>query len=90
MRSGAVLVDGVDVQDYDQQALRSKIAITLQKAELFSAPIAENISWGKPDAGQEEIRTAVEIAQADSFISTQADSYNTLVAERGLIPQKSS
>jgi len=82
--SGAVLVDGVDVQDYDQQELRSKIAITLQKAELFSAPIAENISWGKPGAKREEIIETAKIAQADGFVASTADGYDTMVAERGM------
>ena len=84
VQSGAVLVDGVDVREYDQQALRSKIAITLQKAELFSAPIAENISWGKPGADQDELISAAQVAQADGFISSTANGYDTLVAERGM------
>lgn len=84
VNSGAVLVDGVDVREYDQKALRSKIAVTLQRAELFSAPIGENIAWGRPGASQEEICQAAEIAQADSFISAQADGYGTMVAERGM------
>lgn len=84
VESGAVLVDGIDVRDYNQQALRSKIAVTLQKAELFSAPIGENIAWGRPGASREEISRAAGIAQAGGFISAQADGYNTMVAERGM------
>lgn len=84
VQSGAVLVDGVDVQDYDQQTLRSKIAITLQKAELFSTTIAENITWGQPGADRETVTEAARIAQADSFVTTQPDGYDTLVAERGM------
>ncbi len=84
VQSGAVLVDGVDVRDYSQQVLRSKIAVTLQKAELFSVPIGENIAWGRSGASQEEIRLAAEIAQADDFISAQAEGYHTVVAERGM------
>lgn len=84
VQSGAVLVDGVDVREYDQQALRSKIAVALQKAELFSVPIAENIAWGRPGAGREEISQAAGIAQADGFISTQPQGYGTPVAERGM------
>lgn len=84
VQSGKVLVDGVDVRDYDQQALRSRIAITLQKAELFSASIEENISWGKPGAEREEIVSAARIAQADSFVASTAEGYDTLVAERGM------
>lgn len=84
VQSGKVLVDGVDVRDYDQQALRSRIAITLQKAELFSASIEQNISWGKPGAEREDIVSAARIAQADSFVTSTAEGYDTLVAERGM------
>ena len=65
---GAVLVDGVDVRQYQQQALREKVASVLQKSELFSATIAENIAWGAPDASAEQIRSAAVTAQADGFI----------------------
>lgn len=81
---GAVLVDGVDVREYDLQALRSKTAVTLQRAELFSAPIGENIAWGWPEVSQEKISQAAGIAQADGFISSQAQGYDTPVAERGM------
>lgn len=84
VQSGEVLVDGVDVREYDQQALRRKIAVALQRAELFSTPISENITWGRPGASHEEILSAAETAQADSFIQGQADGYGTLVAERGM------
>lgn len=84
VQSGAVLVDGVDVREYDQQALRRKIAVALQRAELFSTSISENITWGRPGASREEILSAAETAQADSFIRGQADGYGTLVAERGM------
>ncbi len=83
-QSGAVLVDGVDVREYDLQALRSKTAVTLQRAELFSAPIGENIAWGWPEVSQEKISQAAGIAQADGFISSQAQGYDTPVAERGM------
>ncbi|MGM9935791.1 MAG: ABC transporter ATP-binding protein [Candidatus Ornithomonoglobus sp.] len=81
---GEILVDGVDVRQYRQKALRDKIAITLQKSELFSTTIRENISWGDPDAGDEEIRVATKIAQADEFIATTPKKYDTMVAERGM------
>ena len=80
---GAVLVDGVDVREYQQRALREKIAVALQKSELFSASIAENIAWGAPGGGAEELRTAAEIAQADGFVTATAEGYQTAVAERG-------
>ena len=81
---GAVLVDGVDVREYDLKALRDKIPIALPKSELFSVSVAENISWGAPKAEREEIQHAAKIAQADRFISSSPDRYDTMVAERGM------
>lgn len=82
--SGSVLVDGVDVREYKQTALREKIAITLQKSELFSETISENISWGNPDASPEMIKQAAVTAQADQFISSISEGYDSIVAERGM------
>lgn len=82
--AGEVLVDGVNVRDYDLAALRDKIAVALQKSELFSETIAENISWGSPDATGEDIRHAAFIAQADEFITANPDGYATMVAEKGM------
>lgn len=82
--NGEVLVDDVDVREYNQKALREKIAITLQKSELFSISIRENILWGKPDAADSEIYSAAGIAQADDFVQKTPDGYDTLVAERGM------
>ena len=82
--SGSVLVDGVDVREYKQKALREKIAVSLQKSELFSVAIGENIGWGKPSADENEIKTAAVNAQAAEFINSSADGYKTLVAERGM------
>ena len=81
---GTVLVDGVDVREYDPKALQEKIAIALQKSELFSVSIGENISWGAPKAGREAIEHAAKVAQADGFICASADRYDTMVAERGM------
>ena len=81
---GTVLVDGVDVREYDQKALRQKIAIVLQKSELFSCLIRENIAWGQPGAAQEDIVQAAKVAQADDFIRSTPEGYDTLVAERGM------
>ena len=81
---GAVLVDGVDVREYRQQALREKVSITLQKAELFTVPIMKNIAWGRPAAPMEAIVSAAETAQADEFIRATPDGYHTVVAERGM------
>ncbi len=80
---GEVLIDGVNVKDYDLQALRGKIAFVLQKTELFSGTVADNIRWGRPDASDEEVELAAKIAQADDFIKGFSDGYNTVIAEKG-------
>ena len=82
--SGTVLVDGVDVKEYRQRALREKIAVVLQKSELFSAAIGENIAWGRMGAGEDDVRAAAVVAQADDFISAASEGYATPVAERGM------
>lgn len=82
--SGAVLVDGVDVREYRQKDLRQKIASTLQKSELFSTTIEQNIAWGAPEASSEKIKSSAVIAQADDFISSTPEGYQTMVAERGM------
>ena len=80
---GTVLVDDVDVRQYRQHALREKIAIALQKAELFHQTIAGNITWGSDTADDKSIQTAARIAQAEEFIQKTPDGYETMVAERG-------
>ncbi len=80
---GQVLVDGVDVREYPLRELRSKIAIALQKSEVFSTTIAENIRWGKPDASHEEIRKAAETAQAMEFIANKSEGMDTPVTQGG-------
>lgn len=80
---GAVLVDGVDVRDYPQKVLREKVAIALQKSELFSTSIRENIAWGAEAVPEEEIRAAAITAQADGFISGMPEGYDTVLAEQG-------
>lgn len=82
--AGTVLVDGVDVRQYSQKALREKIAIALQKSELFNQTIAENIAWGNTGADENTLQAAARIAQADSFIRKTPDGYQTMVAERGM------
>lgn len=81
---GEVLVDGVDVRQYKQSALREKIAIALQKSELFNQTITENIAWGNSDTDEDAVQTAAQIAQADDFIKKTQDGYQTMVAERGM------
>ncbi len=80
---GEVLVDGVNVKEYKQKDLRNKIAIALQKSELFAGTIKENIAWGKPDATDEEIYLAAEIAQALEFINSKHDGFDEYVEEKG-------
>lgn len=80
--SGTILIDGVDVRNYNLDELHSKISIVLQKNELFSGTIAENIRWGKPDATQDEVDRATKAAQAYDFIQSFPDGYNTRL-ERG-------
>ena len=80
---GDILVDGVNIRDYDLKTLREKVAIVLQKAELYSRSIAENIAWGKKNAEPWEIKSAAEIAQADDFICGKSYGYHTPVSEGG-------
>lgn len=80
---GDVLVDGVNVKDYDVDTLRSKIGVVLQKSELFSGTVAENIRWGCETATDEEVKTAAKIAQAEEFINGFNDGYDTMISEKG-------
>ncbi|MGN1344943.1 MAG: ABC transporter ATP-binding protein [Traorella sp.] len=84
IQEGSILVDGVDVRNYKQKALRDKVSIVLQKAELFSMSIKDNIAWGVDDPEMEDIQLAAQIAQADEFISSMKDTYESMVAERGM------
>ncbi|MER2150021.1 MAG: ABC transporter ATP-binding protein [Candidatus Limivicinus sp.] len=81
---GRVLVDGIDVRAYDPIELRDKVTVCLQKSELFSTTIKDNILLGKADATDEEVRAAATSAQADAFIQEQPQGYDTPVAERGM------
>ncbi len=81
---GAVLVDDVDVRDYDLETLRAKIGVVLQKNTLFSGTIRENLLWGKPDATQEEIEAACKAAQAHDFIMSFPDGYETQLGQGGV------
>lgn len=81
---GEVLIDGVDVRKYDLTALRDMIGVVLQKNVLFTGTIRENIRWGKSDATDEEVIAACKCAQADDFIRSQPDGYDTFLAQGGL------
>ena len=80
---GEVLVDGVNVKEYSLEDLRSRISIVLQKTELFSGTIYENICWGKEGATMEEVEEVTTIAQAHNFITGFSRGYDTIVGERG-------
>ena len=82
--SGHIFIDDIDVKDYQKAALREKIALALQKSELFTVSIQENIAWGNPQANFEQIRFASCIGQAEEFIQETPNQYDTLVAERGM------
>ena len=81
--SGALKVGGVDVRDYELEALRDEVAMVLQKNVLFAGTIAENLRWGNPYATDEEIRHACELAQADGFIQEFPHKYNTYIKQGG-------
>ena len=80
---GTVSVGGVDVRDYDLDTLRSKVAMVLQKNVLFSGTIKENLRWGNEGATDEEIEEACRLAQADEFIRTFPDGYDTHIEQGG-------
>jgi ATP-binding cassette subfamily B protein len=81
--SGNLFVDGVDVREMSQEQLRAKIGFVPQKAVLFSGTITENMLHGKEDATDEEIRHAVDIAQATEFISGMPDGFDARIAQGG-------
>lgn len=80
---GEVFIDDVNVKDYDLQVLRDKVSIALQKPEIFSTTIAENIAWGDSSADSEKIRQAADIAQATEFIDNRTDGMDTQVSQGG-------
>ncbi len=82
--AGTVSVDGADVRSIDVSSLRHAVAFVADESFLFSATVAENISYAKPDATQEEIELAARRAQAQGFIERLPDGYETVVGERGL------
>lgn len=80
---GEVKVGGINVKEYDVETLRNEVAMVLQKNVLFSGTINENIRWGDKDASDEEVRRVCELAQADEFIQTFPDKYNTYIEQGG-------
>ena len=82
--AGKVLVDGMDVRDWNMASLRSQISIIEQDIFLFSRPVSENIAFGKPDASQEMVEKAAISAQVDEFVHTFTNGYDTVIGERGV------
>ena len=80
---GEVLVGGVDVRDYDIKTLRDSVAMVLQKNQLFSGTIKDNLRWGNENATDEEMIEACKLAQADEFISGFPDGYDTYIEQGG-------
>ena len=81
--AGSVLVGGVDVRDYDLNTLRHNVAMVLQKNTLFSGTIKENLRWGNPEASDEELVRVCRLAQADEFIRSFPDGYDTYIEQGG-------
>lgn len=82
--TGSVLLDGVDLRDYDLQGFRKFLAIVPQEVEVFDISVRENIAYAKPNATQAEIEAAANIANAHEFITKLDNGYDTLVGERGI------
>ena len=80
---GQITIGETPIQQMDLYALREKIAVVMQKSELFSGTVEENIRWGKPDATEEEIHRAATIAQAAEFIDKMPEGYQSMIAEKG-------
>ncbi|NLE46690.1 MAG: ABC transporter ATP-binding protein [Chloroflexi bacterium] len=83
VNAGKVLIDGIDVREWDLAALRRQISVIEQDIFLFSRTIAENIAFGRPGATMAEVEAAARAAQAHEFISGLADGYDTVIGERG-------
>ncbi|MCB9422329.1 MAG: ABC transporter ATP-binding protein [Ardenticatenaceae bacterium] len=80
---GQISIDGVDVRQWEPEALRKRIGVVLQQTTLFSGTVRENIAYGRPDASLDEVITAAQAAQAHDFIMALPDGYDSLVEERG-------
>ena len=82
--SGSVKIGGKDVRDYDISVLRDSVAMVLQKNVLFSGTIKENLRWGNPDATDEQMKKACQAADADSFVSSFPEGYETMLGQGGV------
>lgn len=81
---GEVLIDGINVKEYDLQYLRKNVGITMQEAFLFSDTIEGNIAFGNPEASMDEVEKAAELARVKDFVGDLAQGYDTIVGERGV------
>lgn len=82
--AGRIMVDGIDVRDYEVQSLRERIGIVLQESILFTGSIRDNIRYGKPEASDDEVIAAAQAAQAHDFITAMPDGYDTQLGQRGI------
>ncbi len=80
---GEIFVDGCNVKDFKLSDLRQRVGIVMQKSELYSASVKDNIRWGDENASEEDIVNAARIAQADEFIRRMPDGYDSMIAEKG-------
>ena len=83
VKDGEVLVDGINVKDYDIETLRNEVSVVLQKNVLFSGTVLENLRWGKEDASEEECMNACKLACADEFLNKMPDGLNSHVEQGG-------
>jgi subfamily B ATP-binding cassette protein MsbA len=81
---GRILIDGIDIRDYNLEALRNQIGFVLQDTVLFYGTVRENIAYGRPDATEEDIIRAAKLANAHDFIIKMPNGYDTIVGERGM------
>lgn len=82
--AGAVKIDGTDIREYTLDTLRSHIGVVMQETFLFSMSVAENISYGRPDATREQVEAAAKAAQAETFIRRMPEGFDTVIGERGV------
>jgi ATP-binding cassette subfamily B protein len=82
-RNGRILIDNVDVREWEPEALRKKIGVVLQQTTLFSGTVFENIAYGRPNATMDEVVAAAKAAQAHDFVSALPHGYNSMIEERG-------
>ena len=80
---GSVKVGGIDVRDYDMEALRDQVSVVLQKNVLFTGTIYDNIRWGDENASDEEVERVCKLAQADGFVKEFPDGYRTMIVQGG-------